>query len=1166
MRCANIDKNMGEPPTQSTSLEESSTIIITQAASVLIDLATKSTVHIDGQRDLQVCKEVQSLSNNKSSSNASSQNVSSQVPDAVGGQECKGSLAEASEPNPKGVSSKVLSTSGKSLPVSKSDGFGPASFYSSLSPVPLAIEEQGTSDGERSEGSRREHHVQQLTDGEILLSGLVNLQEDQSESPLIAEVLAHQNTGRWSHLIVLFGWFLSSLFLILATLSMAQHMDWDFMSLITAVPLINNPRGVFRMLVFPLSLSQAKSIDFAAGAIIAPILLANANFVWFRLGRTMSKVRDENPISGIDLDIERFESGSYDMGKILRLLKIWTPRKIAFAVLLLSSALASTLLSNALAYRAIVLDPSGPGLGDNNQVYYEMVYIPGLLFFAIFNISIASTTSLGLVLSARGSFTSQNINNVSQVINAVTEDMGLSSSGEHSNTRGFSLFAWYRGLSGHNGELEPLLPVVEQPRTAQSSTSTRQPRQSFFTRNSTPNYGTVPPTNGNGQREIAGTRNQVPEVYTPEETHPPLTETSTQGSSWSFLGRRNISVYHDAPVRNTTLPEVLVQETVGELDPLIPPNDCQTQQNAPWKARLWRLAYPKSSTKTALGTDPPTVACRMVVGTDDLEVSIPIVSTVDAMLSNDRYMTNSLKSQVHQDLRKESSVLEAKYWTFKEPESLSLAEASQQSEVRDIARGVQEHQTHLHLSHPSLISPSQISPYPYNPLGLPEPPRLLMRQGVKMPFQASRGYSLRPQWFSPPSEGKELARQYSPRGLPEPPWLKKDEDMEGGPQENTAKSSTPRQYSHWGLPNFVHPRSSIDYGPKDAINTIDHNNGLIQQDCGSVECQEYFSRSPKGADLESENQTIRCLNSAASTSATASPAHPYINTISSSSVLDDERKVKSQLKEADRSEIPLLNGSRQNQPVKELIPKIEAIDSINKRFRNQSTAKLRNLGSLDVEGNSELPQDPRGWIFGSMRIPWLAGSWTYEEGSEALAKGKQVVTGAKSLLPAHLDEPAAGNTLQNYHTWIFPSIGLAQHVSKANSISETNDDTQEAQPTIQLKLSPINFTSSEADLEVREIINDSTPDVVSDSMLSKSSSTSRLWRFPPLPSLRHSLARRPASQSILQSETMVPTQEVMPQSEQVLSPSPKLKTGRRRSGSWDWPMPGQRWQHVSTED
>ncbi|KAH8679734.1 hypothetical protein BGZ60DRAFT_400571 [Tricladium varicosporioides] len=121
---------------------------------------------------------------------------------------------------------------------------------------------------------------------------------------------------------------------------------------------------------------QAKAIDFVSGAIFAPVIIACANVCWFSLARTT--VFNDQPVSQKPVSLSAVTemsitaTGSYDMLKMFRLVRTVRIRFILFGVLVLASALASTLFANVIAYEAYT------SIGSALPVSLHLLSLPSL--------------------------------------------------------------------------------------------------------------------------------------------------------------------------------------------------------------------------------------------------------------------------------------------------------------------------------------------------------------------------------------------------------------------------------------------------------------------------------------------------------------------------------------------------------------------------------------------------------------------------------------------------------------------------------------------------------------------------------------------------------------------------------------------------------------------
>lgn len=121
---------------------------------------------------------------------------------------------------------------------------------------------------------------------------------------------------------------------------------------------------------------QAKAIDFVSGAIFAPVIIACANLCWFGLARTTvfnDQPASQQPVSlSAVTEMSITAAGSYDMLKIFTLIRTARIRFILFGVLVLASALASTLFANVIAYEAY------SSIGSASPVSLRLLSLPSL--------------------------------------------------------------------------------------------------------------------------------------------------------------------------------------------------------------------------------------------------------------------------------------------------------------------------------------------------------------------------------------------------------------------------------------------------------------------------------------------------------------------------------------------------------------------------------------------------------------------------------------------------------------------------------------------------------------------------------------------------------------------------------------------------------------------
>lgn len=121
---------------------------------------------------------------------------------------------------------------------------------------------------------------------------------------------------------------------------------------------------------------EAKAIDFVCGAILAPLLIASANFCWFDLARTAvfnEKPIAQQPVSLLAVtELSITSSGSYDLLKLWALIRTARPRFILFGILVVASALASSLLANIIAYEAYTTS------GETTLLSLRVLYLSSL--------------------------------------------------------------------------------------------------------------------------------------------------------------------------------------------------------------------------------------------------------------------------------------------------------------------------------------------------------------------------------------------------------------------------------------------------------------------------------------------------------------------------------------------------------------------------------------------------------------------------------------------------------------------------------------------------------------------------------------------------------------------------------------------------------------------
>jgi hypothetical protein len=264
----------------------------------------------------------------------------------------------------------------------------------------------------------------------------------------------------WLVVVALTIWCCFLIVLIGFIYILVHSTNWDGILTAVALPLFHLSDGF--------SLTPAKGVDFAAGAIIAPAFIGFANFTWFKIGRRLS------PKTNATTEMLKEDAGSFNISKILGLVKTSKPKLILLAILLFSSAAASTLLSNVLGYKAIPADLPEKAQSISTELLYQIVYIPSLLLPALCAVTSASTAAFLLVVLEWRSVLSHR----KQVSEQAKFDQGIATDEhdigcENATTRahdyvsfprlrtGRRLFSRggieiFRGTSG-DGETEPLL-------------------------------------------------------------------------------------------------------------------------------------------------------------------------------------------------------------------------------------------------------------------------------------------------------------------------------------------------------------------------------------------------------------------------------------------------------------------------------------------------------------------------------------------------------------------------------------------------------------------------------------------------------------------------------------------------------------------------------------
>jgi hypothetical protein len=175
---------------------------------------------------------------------------------------------------------------------------------------------------------------------------------------------------------------------------------------------------------------QAKAIDFGVGAVVAPIVIASASFLWFHVSRMTCFDEKCNGPQAVSLralaELASTSAGSYNILKHFTLIKTSRPRLVLFSLLVLLSALSSTFLTNVIAYEAYYgQSPLGSvvmqSLSFNGGLTKDN-YEPNLFLMNMMNtLSYKNATSL---LNEDNSYIAANLTDVS-IANLSSSMIGL---------------------------------------------------------------------------------------------------------------------------------------------------------------------------------------------------------------------------------------------------------------------------------------------------------------------------------------------------------------------------------------------------------------------------------------------------------------------------------------------------------------------------------------------------------------------------------------------------------------------------------------------------------------------------------------------------------------------------------------------------------------------
>jgi hypothetical protein len=102
---------------------------------------------------------------------------------------------------------------------------------------------------------------------------------------------------------------------------------------------------------------SAKTIDFIAGALLAPLVMAVINLIWFRYARIAASNELSKDQKGTQLvsllEMSVTSGGTYDPWKLWSLLRASRSRLSLMAALALLSAISTSLFVNIIAYEAV---------------------------------------------------------------------------------------------------------------------------------------------------------------------------------------------------------------------------------------------------------------------------------------------------------------------------------------------------------------------------------------------------------------------------------------------------------------------------------------------------------------------------------------------------------------------------------------------------------------------------------------------------------------------------------------------------------------------------------------------------------------------------------------------------------------------------------------------
>ncbi len=775
--------------------------------------------------------------------------------------------------------------------------------------------------------------------------------------------------------VLIFLWFLAVLVLVTFTIIVARSMDWNAISLVTAQPITNNNEGILRYLAWPFTLTQAKSIDFATSGVVAPLFIANANFIWFGIGRKLCHPINEVSTSEPESEVQKFESGSFNIAKLGSLIKNLELRSILLAALLLSSALASTLLSNALAYKAI---PNGEAA---TETLYQMVYIPGLFFFGVCSLSVASVTSLALVFNARKSRQPTEISGNGEALQSSTERGVIGPGSDSMNYFSFPRLSRFRSMawwdhphrlasrstqSSNAGELERLLQASETGRIAPGRMALALPQWSIL------NWSAV---------NIG-----LPSLYQPQR-----------------------KVLH----QNTS-----DRAEAGELEPLIPKS---VPIVLPRTGKSWGFGFgtfknseTKSSSHRSItiqaATEIPPGSSVLTVGESSVNAGQPQNnSSVNGLPKQ-----TNLSQRMEEDSRVHSKQWNYQFWKFWHP---SFSQVSAMKKDPRPTNAVNDLEGLLGSPSPNTSGTS--SPKPKSGVRSPESGHIGESSGSWEPLRLQMPHITLPS-SAPPDTTSKLSKTTPPRN--------KNKNVEETETPGTIRSfpELPDSSISWRLPSFWLPSVSLPPWKRTSSSSVKDSLSADAQQKKLRDGQLSPSRSSKWGDTKGVQWSVEWEET--------EPRHQFIMTpgLETLKRAGTRKKAKIANQEGmDRTVQWVETGPSEDSKVK--------YSSDIRSEQDLQTPGLLETGNVEVneifnanEAQLEISKKSRsrGWSLGGLQIPSLNGSLLYNGQETVKGKGKE-----REIFRGHEQPPivpevsktgtqAPHDREQSSQQWSPPVLGL----------------------------------------------------------------------------------------------------------------------------------------------